>query len=370
MKIDARLLIAAATLMGTGLATVTPAAAAVSPAVGKALNAATAAAKSRNAAGVAAAIGQARAAASTAEEKQKTAQMAGYAFTAVGRYAEAAAALQEVGAPCNQLAPLYYRAGQMDRAISVAKGCGGEASQILVAQAYTRQGNHKAAIAAYNRLIASNGAKSVYLENLAGAQYKAGDKAGYLATTTRLIKVDASPARWKTLLTNFQQNNMRSEAKLALYHLMLTTGAIDRPADFQDFARLALLSGQAAVAKTALDKAGGSSDVMGQKLAAAAAAAVATEGPEAQKLSAAPATAFKGGNAWLGLNDYAKAIAAYDKAIAANGQDVDYARVFKGIAQVKAGQKAAGITTFKGVSDKSGMKDIADLWSLYAASRG
>lgn len=365
MKIDARLLIAA-----TVLAVATPAAAAVSPAVGKALNAAASAAKSRNAGAVAAAIGQARAAASTSEEKQKTAQMAGYAFTAVGRYAEAASALQEVGAPCGQLGPLYYRAGQLDKAVAIAKGCAGEASQILVAQSYTRQGNHKAAIAAYNKLIASNGAKATYLENLSGAQFKAGDKAGYLATTTRLIKIDASPARWKVLLTNFQQNNMRSEAKLALYHLMLTTGAIDRASDYQDFARLALLAGQAAVAKIALDKAGGGTDAMGQKLAAAAAAGVSREGAEALKLSASPATAFKGGNAYLGLDDYAKAIAAYDKAIAAGGLDADYARVFKGIAAVKAGQKAAGIATFKMVNEKSGMKDIADLWSLYASSRG
>jgi tetratricopeptide (TPR) repeat protein len=223
----------------------------------------------------------------------------------------------------------------------------------------------------YNALlIASNGAKATYLENLAGAQFKAGDKAGYLATTTRLIKVDASPARWKVLLTNFQQNNMRSEAKLALYHLMMSTGSLERAGDYQDFARLALLNGQAAVAKTALDKAGGGTDAMSQKLAAAAAKGIAAEGPEAAKLSAAPATAFKGGNAWLGLNEYGKAITAYDKAIAANGNDADYARVFKGIAASKAGQKSAAVASFKGVQEKSGMKDIADLWSLYAATRG
>jgi tetratricopeptide (TPR) repeat protein len=365
MKIDARLLIAASLL-----AVATPAVAAVSPAVGKALNAAAAAAKSRNAAGVAAAIGQARAAASTAEEREKTAQMAGFAFTAVGQYGQAAAALEQVGAPCNQLGPLYYRAGQMDKAVSIARNCPGEASQIMVAQAMTRQGNHKAAIAAYNKLIASNGAKPVYLENLAGAQFKSGDKKGYLATINRLIKSDPSPKRWKVLLTELQGHNMRSEAKLALYHLMLTTGTLDRPTDLQDFARLALINGQAAVAKAALEKTGGGTDPMSQKLAAAAAAGVAKEGPEALKLSAAPATAFKGGNAYLGLGDYAKAMAAYDKAIAANGLDADYARVFKGIAAVKGGQKAAAIAAFKGVNEKSGMSEIAGLWSLYAATRG
>lgn len=358
-------LLAVAALLGIA----TPAAAAVSPAVGKALNAAAAAAKSRNAAGVSSAIAQARAAATTAEEKQKTAEMAGYAFTAVGRYADAAAALEQVGAPCQQRAPLYYQAGQLDKAVAIAKGCSGESMQILVAQAYTRQGRPKDAVAAYNALIKSNGPKAIYLENLAGAQYKAGDKAGYLATTTRLIKIDGSPARWKTLLTNFQQNNMRSEAKLALYHLMNATGAMSRKEDFHDFAKLAMINGQAAVAKEALAKSGITNDPMDQKLAAAAAAGVAKEGPEAVKLSANAATAFKGGNAWLGVGDYAKAIAAYDKAIAANGADADFARVFKGIAQVKAGQRPAAVATLKPVADKSGMKDIADLWTLYATSR-
>lgn len=366
MPITARLLIAPLAFAAVLAA---PAAAAVSPAVGKALNAAAAAARSRNAGGVAAAIAQARAASSSAEEKQKTAQMAGYAFTAVGRYADAAAALEQVGAPCNQLAPLYYRAGQLDKAVSIAKGCGGEASQILVAQAYTRQGNHKAAISAYNKLIASNGPKAIYLENLAGAQFKSGDKAGYLATTTRMIKSDPSPARWKVLLTDVQGQNMRSEAKLALYHLMLTTGTLARKEDFHDFAKLAMINGQAAVAKEALSKSGVTNDPMDQKLAAAAAAAVAKEAPEAVKLSASPATAFKGGNAWLGLNDFPKAIAAYDKAIGANGADVDYARVFKGIAAAKAGQKAAAVASFAAVAEKSGMKDVANLWSLYATTR-
>ncbi len=368
MSINARLLTG---LLFTGslIATAAPAAAAVSPAVGKALNAAAAAAKSRNASGVAAAIAQAQAAASTAEEKQKTAEMAGFAFTAVGQYGQAAAALEQIGAPCGQLGPLYYRAGQLDKAVAIAKGCAGESSQILVAQAMSRQGNHKGAVAAYNKLIASNGAKPVYLENLAGAQFKAGDKAGYLATTTRLIKADPSPNRWKVLLTELQGHNMRSEAKLALYHLMQTTGTISRPQDYTEFAKLALINGQAAVAQAALAKAGGGGDTMSQKLAAAASAGVAKEAAEAVKLSAAPTTAFKGGNAYLGLNEYAKAVAAYDKAIAANGADADFARTFKGIAATKGGQRAVAVAAFAQVSEKSGMKDIASLWSLYASTR-
>jgi tetratricopeptide (TPR) repeat protein len=347
-----------------------PAAAAVSPAVGKALNQAASAAKSGNNAAAISAVKTAEAVASTAEEKQKTAQMAGYVYTRAGRYGEAAAALQASGAPPRQLAPLYYQAGQYDKAIALARQAGGEDMQILIAQAATKQGRPKEAVAAYNALIKANGPKPIYLENLAGAQYRAGDKAGYLATTTKLIKVDSSPARWKTLLVDLRQHPMRPEAKLALYHLMSATNNIDRPEDFTEFAKLALVANQAGTAQAALAKTGGATDAMSQKMAQAAAGMVAKAPAEAVKLSATPATALRGGNAYFGLGQYPQAIAAYDKAIAANGNDADQARVFKGIAAEKAGNTALARQAFASVTDKTGMKEIAELWVLHASTRG
>lgn len=348
-----------------------PAIAAVSSAVGKALNQAASAAKAGNTSAAINAINNAKAAASTAEEKSKTAQMAGYVYTRAGRYADAAAALQSAGATPRQLAPLYYQAGQYDRAISEAKKAGGEDMQILIAQASTRLGRPKDAIAAYNQLIKANGPKPVYLENLAGAQFKAGDKKAYLATTEKLIHVDSSPARWKTLLSAFRQNQMRPEAKLALFHLMSATGTIDRPEDYQEFAKLALVANQAGTAQAALTRGGGAAtDAMSQKLAQAAAGMSAKAPAEAPKLAASPATAMRGGNAYLGLGQNAQAMAAFDKAIAANGGDVDQARVFKGIAALKAGNVAVAKSSFASVSDKNGMKDISDLWGLFAATHG
>ena len=347
-----------------------PASAAVSPAVGKALNQAAAAAKSGNTAGAIAAVNTARAAASTAEEKSKSAQMAGYVYTRAGRYADAAAALQSTGAGPRQLAPLYYQAGQYAKAVAEARKAGGEDMQILIAQASARQGKYSEAVSAYNSLIKANGPKPLYLENLAGAQFKAGDKKGYLDTTTRLIRVDASPARWKTLLVNFRQGSMRPEAKLALYHLMAATDTLERPEDFQEFAKLALVSNQAGIAQAALLRGGGATDAMGQKLVQAAASMNTKAAAEAPKLSAAPATAVRGGNAWLGLGQYPRAIAAYDTAIKANGTDADQAKVFKGVAALKAGNVAMGKASFAAVTPANGMKDIADLWGLYAASRG
>lgn len=347
-----------------------PAAAAVSAAVGKALNQAAAAAKSGNSGAAISAIATAKGAAKSAEEQTKTQQMAAYVYTRFGRFADAAAALQASGGSSRQLATLYYQAGQYDRAIDEARKSGGEDMQILIAQAQLKKGRYAEAVNAYNALIKANGPKGIYLENLAGAQFKSGDKKGYLATTEKLVRVDGSPARWKTLLVNFRQNEMRPEAKLALYHLMAATGTIDRPEDYQEFAKLALVANQAGIAAQALAKGGTATDAMGQRMAQAATAlnakATATAGP----LAANPATALRGANAYLGAGDYPRAIAAYDKAITTGGATADQALVFKGITALKAGNTALGKASFEKVSDKFGMKDIADLWKLYASTRG
>jgi tetratricopeptide (TPR) repeat protein len=357
-------------LAALALLVAAPAAAAVSKAVGAALNQAASAAKAGNNAAAIAAIRTAENAASSAEEKSKTAQMAAYVYTRAGRYGEAANALKATGAGPAQLAPLYYRAGQYGLAVAEAKKAGGEQMQILIAQAAMRQGKYGEAVAAYNGLIRSNGPKALYLENLAGAQYKSGDKKGYLATTEKLVRSDSSSARWKTLLVNFRQNPMRPEAKLAMYHLMSATGTLEKPEDFQEFAKLALVANQAGIASGALAKSGGGTDAMSLKLAEAAGKMAAKAAKEAPTLSANPATATRGGNAYLAMGQYPRAIAAFDKAIAANGNDADQAKVFKGIAALKSGNVKGGKASFDAVSEKNGMQDIAHLWSLYAATRG
>lgn len=370
MKPNASLSLLRLGIAAAALVVALPASAAVSSAVGKALNQAAAAAKSGNTSAAIAAVKTAQAAAKTPEEVQKSAQMAGYVYTRAGRYSEAAAALQSAGASPRQLAPLYYQAGQYDKAIALAKQAGGEDMQILVAQASSKQGRPQEAVKAYNALIKANGPKPVYLENLAAAQYKAGDKKGYLETTTKLIRVDGSPARWKTLLVDLRTHPMRPEAKLAVYHLMSATNTMDRPEDYAEFAKLALVANQAGIAQGALTKSGGATDAMSQKMAQAAASMTAKAAAEAPKLAADPRTAVRGGNAFLGIGQYPQAIAAFDKAIAANGNDADQARVFKGIAALRAGNAGLAKQSFAGVTDKNGMKDIADLWALFASTRG
>ena len=253
--------------------------------------------------------------------------------------------------------------------MALAKKAGGPDMDELIAQAAIKQGHYAEAVASYNKLIAANGPKPQYLENLAGAQYKAGDKKAYLATTEKLVRSDPSPARWKTLLVELQKTQMRPEAKLALFHLMDTTGNLSRPEDISEFAKLAIVNNQPGVAQTVLTKAGGSlgADPMTAKLAQAAASRAQAAGANAPKLAASPATAAQAGGAYLGLGQYPAAVAAYGKAASAGGPDADQAKVFEGIAQVKAGSAAAAKTTFAGIGDKSDMKDIANSGSCTPA---
>ncbi len=350
-----------------------PAAAAVSKAVGAALNQAAAAAKSGNSGGVASAINAAKAAAKTPEEHSKVSQMAAYAYSRTGQYGKAAAELEEShsGTP-KQLAELYYNAGNYTKAVALAKQAGGDEMTVLIAQAAIKQGHYGEAVTAYNKLIAANGPKPQYLENLAGAQFKSGDKKGYLATTEKLIRIDASPARWQTLLVEAQKNQTSPEARLALFHLVDATGNLKRPEDISEFAKLAIVNNQPGIAQSVLTKSGGSlgADPMMAKLAQAAAQRAQAAGANAPKLAANPATAAQAGGAYLGLGQYPAAATAYGKAAAAGGPSADFDKVFEGIAQLKGGSAAAAKTTFASVSDKGGMKDIADLWKLYASTKG
>lgn len=349
-----------------------PAAAAVSKAVGNALNQAASAAKSGNAGAASNAINSAKAAAKTPEEKSKVTQMAAYVYTRVGQYGKAAAELEAAGTGSpKELASLYYNAGNYSKAVSYAQKAGGNDMTVLIAQAAIKQGHYAEAVSSYNKLIAANGAKPQYLENLAGAQFKSGDKKGYLATTEKLVRSDPSPARWKTLLVEQQKTQMQPEAKLALFHLMDATGNLTRPEDISEFAKLAIVNNQPGVAEAVLKKAGGAlgSDPMTAKLAQAAATRAQAAGANAAKLAADPATANLAGGAYFGLGQYPAAVAAYAKSAAAGGPYVDRAKTFEGIAQTKAGQFGPAKTTFASVGE-GGMKDIADLWKLYASTKG
>lgn len=371
MKLVSRLAIVAALGLAAPLGTAAYAQA-ISAAVGKPLQAASNAARSGNTGAATAAVNQARNAASTPAERRKVAEMAAYVYTRAGQFSRAASELESIGAPARQLAPLYYRAGNYSKAIAAANRAGGTDMQVIVGQSHLKTGNFQAAANVYEKLSRSN---PRYLENLAAAQYKLGDKKAYLATTEKLIRFDPSPARWKTLLLDLKQEKMSREAKLALFQLMRETNNISRAEDYAEFAKLAIVSNQPGVAKRALDEAKAAnalpaSDAQGTALLNAATQRAAQAQASLGKLPANPAGFMTAGNTFLGLGDYPKAAAAYSKVIAANAPQADQARLLLGISQVRSGQAAAARKTLSAVPATSAFKDVASLWSLYASSRG
>ena len=341
---------------------------AISAAVGKPLQQAQNAAKAGNVSAAQNYVNQARSAASTPAERTKVGQMAAYVYTRGGQYGQAAAELERIGAPASQLAPLYYQARPYDKAIAAAQKSG---QTTIIAQSYLMQGKAGEAAKIYSQIVAKNPNNPAALQNLAGAQYKMGDKKAYLATTQKLIRIDPTPARWRALLVDMKQSPMSSESKLGIYHLMRETGNLTTAADVQEFAKLAIVAGQPGVAADAVKTATASGvlpagDAMNARLAEAAAKRQAAAIAAAPGQAKNPATAFAAGNAFLGAGMYPQAIAAFT--VAAGGPNASAANLYKGIAQVRAGQFAPAKATFGATTGSSA--DAAALWQLYASTKG
>lgn len=370
MKFVSRVAFAMATIAlpaSAALFTAAPAVAqALAPAVGKPLQQASSAAKAGNLAAAQKAVAQARAAAKTPAERTKVAQMAAYVHTRGGNYAQAAAELESIGAPASQLAPLYYQAKNYDKAIATARKSG---QTTIIAQSYVMQGKPAEAAKIYQQMVDKNPNNASALQNLAGAQFRMGDRAAYLATTQKLIRLDATPARWRALLVDMKNEPMARDAKLALYHLMRETGTLTSLPDIQEFTKTAIVAGQPGVAADVVKNAGDiipADDAQMSRVAEAGAKRQAAAIAQAPAQARQPDTALAAGHAFVGAGQYPQAIAAYTTA--EKGPKPEDATMFKGIAQVRNGDVAAAKSSFDSI--KSGpFADIASLWSLYASTK-
>lgn len=378
MKVALKLSVALAlgTVVALPLTAVTPLsgvahAQALSAAVGKPLQQAAAAANSGSLAAAQKHVDTARAAAKTANERQKVAEMAAFVHTRAGRYAQAAAELERINAPARQIAPLYYQARQYDKAIAAARQSG---QTTIIAQSYLMQGKADQAAKVYEQMLARNPNNTTLLQNLAGAQFKMGDKKGYLATTAKLIRLDPTPARWKTLLSDAKSQPLSPSSKLALYHLMHQTGNLTAAHDVQDFAKVAIVSGQSGIASEVVEKAikdgvVPGDDSMSARIIQAAKQRQASALASAPKAAQSPTTAMTAGNAYLGAGKYAEAISAFSTA--EKGPKSAEAALFKGIAQLRSGKAADARSSFTSVSGSDGpLAEVGGLWQLYASTRG
>ena len=373
MTFVSRMTMTATLALGLSALTVPAFAQALSPDVGKPLQEASKLAGSGNLGAAMARVNAARAAAGNAVERRKVAEMAAFVHTRGGRWAAAAQELESIGAPASQLAPLYYRAGDLGKAIALGRKMGGVQGQTIVAQAYFRQGNFKGAAEVYQRLIAQAGPRQGWLQSLANAQYKMDDKAGYLKTTERLIRIDPSPARWRALLVDLKSGAMPREAKVALFELMQQTGNLSKPEDVQEYAKLAIVADMPGAARRAIEtsmKSGviAAGDPMTPKLLEAAAKRADAAAAAVGKLPKTPDGQIKAANVAFGNGDFGKAAALYDAAAKAGGSTAERASTFAAISQLRAGNKAAARAGFNAIPETSSYKAVATLWSLYTST--
>ncbi len=345
-----------------------PASAKVNPTVGKALQQAQRLARS-NASAAVAQIQIARGAASTGEEKQTVAKMAAYVYSASGQYSKLADELKSQGAPSLTIAKAYYAGGSYANAAEFANKSGGEEASKIAAQSYMKLGETSKALAGYKKLVAAN-PKSEYLANLASLEYKAGDKAGYQQTLEKLIRQDPSPANWKLLLGNLKLQPMADPAKLGLFMLLAETKNLNDSLDYQEFAKLAIVTGAPALAKSALESSGKTAEPPIQSLIKSADTRLASSVAAVGNLSASTAAPdnMKAGRTLFSNGNYPGAIAQFEKALK-DTKAASEGNLWLGLAQLRAGNATAATAAFKSIPGGSTYADVGGLWKLYTTTK-
>ncbi|QNE31020.1 hypothetical protein F1C10_02980 [Sphingomonas sp. NBWT7] len=162
--------------------------------------------------------------------------------------------------------------------------------------------------------------------------------------------------------------------KVDMYRLMRATKSLADQYDYETYAQWTYDLGLPYETKAVLEegKASGkipASSASANDLMRVANQAIATEGSlsgvEAKaKAGANGRVAANTGDAYLGMNNYAKAIELYRVALQKGGVDADAVNTRLGIALANSGDKAGAKTAFAAVKTAP-RADIASLWTLY-----
>ena len=215
------------------------------------------------------------------------------------------------------------------------------------------------------------------LLRLADAYLRTGNNAGNISTLEKLVTFYPKKDYVNAYLGRLQRKPGFSERfTLDVMRLKLTQGLITKAEDYFEMAQLALQADQPAEAKAIMEK-GYAAKVLGvgaeadrhKRLMELADKKIA-EGGKSLMGGLDEAQAAKDGNqlakiaiGMIGLNKLDTGIPMLEKAIAMGGlKRPDDAKLRLGLAQVKAGNKAKGAQTLKGVGGKEGAAEIARLW--------
>jgi tetratricopeptide (TPR) repeat protein len=385
-------------VLGTSAVLLAPASAVaeqkVSAAVGKSLKTAQEAMQKRKWDQALAAIKAADGVAGkTAYDQYKINELLWYVYLQQGRNADAARLLEQQIAsgqmPANQkvsrtktLAQLYFRSGNYGKAIQTANqylksAPGDQEMQLMVAQGYFQQKDYKNAVAMAERMAKGQAKPSEdLLQLMQRSYYELKDADGTARTLELLLKYYPSPDTWDRLLGGIIGQTNHDHELIALYRLSEDVGALRKPNQYIDMTQALVVGGFAiegqrvlekgiasgaftaedqARAQRTLDTAKRRADEQRKELAGADKALAAAKTGDA---------AYAVGKLYFSAGDYAKAVAAMQKAVTLPGlTDVDDANAELGIALARQGKKAEATKAFDAIKDPK-FAEIGKLWKL------
>lgn len=291
------------------------------------------------------------------------------------------------------LMQIYYQGKNYAKAVefgkrSVAEGVADDDVYLFTAQAFYLQNDYKGAhdfLVAWLGGLAQKGA--VPRENAIQLYLSSCIKLGDDACTVRALELAAThypkPDIWNNLMTLMLRANASSEkALLNIYRLSFEVGAMRRGDDYTEMAQLAMTQGLPGEAQAVLESgiAGGviSSDrdkSTAQAILATAktqsAADRATLAKQEKDIAAAKTgdPDVKLGLAYLSYGQFPQAVAAIQRGIGKGSlkrvTDAE-AQLTLGIAQLRAGDKAAAAASFGAVKGDDTQLRLARLWAQRA----
>jgi tetratricopeptide (TPR) repeat protein len=197
----------------------------------------------------------------------------------------------------------------------------------------------------------------------------------------RLVAYYPKTEYWQQLLyTMFQGGQQSDPNTLQLFRLMDEVDVLKRPEDYTEMAQLAIEQGSPGEAQHVLEKATGKgvftdarSQDKNKRLLDSAKKAAAADQASLPKVTAeadASATGAKNvgvGLAYLGYQQYDKAIDQINKGLTKGGlKNEAEARLLLGIAQLRGGHKEDATKSFKAVKGDAFLERLANLWNLHA----
>ncbi len=293
------------------------------------------------------------------------------------------------------LAQIYYQLHNYPKAIefgteAIQKGWADAQMPTLVGQAYYLSNNWRGTIQYEKGLINAaiqKGQKPTKqsLQLVQSSCQHLNDNNCLLSAIEQLVIYYPQPQYWQFLIYKTLQSVKSDANLLQAYRLAFDVGVMQQPHEFTNYAELAIEADDPGEAEQVMSQAlknnvfgahphqqAKAERILGdakRKAAHDLAGGLAATAKEAARQSSGQSD-VNVGLAYLGYQQYDKAIAEFTQGISKGGlKNPAEAHLLLGIAQLKAGNKAAALKSFEAVQGNDTLKRLASLWSLRARSQ-